>query len=91
MTDGNDDRIARMRRALDLARAALERDAGGREAWLVEQCTGDAELRAESIALLRLDNAPTHALGGAREASEHDDPPHLGQRGTSRRGGPLAA
>jgi hypothetical protein len=77
MTDGNDDRIARMRRALDLARAALERDAGERESWLAAQCAGDAGLHAESIALLRVDSAPTHAIerAGNACAPADDEPP----------------
>lgn len=77
MTDGNDDRIARMRRALDLARAALEHDASEREAWLAAQCGHNVELCVESIALLRADSAPTHAIErpGNAFAPVDDEPP----------------
>jgi len=66
------DRIDLMRRALELARAALDRPPGGQEAWLAAQCGDDAALREEALALLRLDRAPPHAIERAHAAFAAD-------------------
>jgi len=51
-------------RALELFRAALELDAGERDAFLAAGCGDDAELRAEVDALVRADAAERSPLDG---------------------------
>jgi tetratricopeptide (TPR) repeat protein len=59
---GDVDNIERMRDALALARAALDLPESERDAWLAARCAGNAPLQQEVLALLRLDQAPAHAL-----------------------------
>lgn len=56
------DRVDRMRRALELARAALDRPDSEREQWLAAQCSVDTSLRDEALALLALDRVPAPGL-----------------------------
>ncbi|WP_300615525.1 serine/threonine-protein kinase, partial [Dokdonella sp.] len=56
------DRIEVIRRALDLARAALELPESEREDWLLARCGPDAALHGEAAALLRADGERPRAL-----------------------------
>ena len=70
----------RWRRVNTLFHAALEREPGGREAFLDEACAGDAALRTEVLSLLQMHSGPGVVDRPAAEAdpgllpSAADDP-----------------
>ena len=75
----------RWRRITELFHAALERDPGDRDAFVVEACAGDPELRSEVLSLLRMHGGPGVVDRPAVEADPgllltgEDDPP-IGRR-----------
>ncbi|MDC8015192.1 serine/threonine-protein kinase [Tahibacter soli] len=81
--DIDSDRTERVRRALALVRAALDHPTGEREGWIAARSANDPALRAEALALLARDAAPTHGFDRAGEAPA-DDPLHGTQIGPYR-------
>ena len=76
--DADNDRIERLRRALVLARAGLERAPAERAAWLARETAGDDALRDEAWALLQLDAVPQHAFERIGEGADEPVDPLLG-------------
>ncbi|MGN6520117.1 MAG: serine/threonine-protein kinase [Dokdonella sp.] len=76
--NAHDDRTERLRRALALARAGLERAPGERAAWLAREAAGDASLHDEAWALLQLDDAPEQAFERIGENADPALDPLLG-------------
>jgi serine/threonine-protein kinase len=74
------DRLERARRALALVREALDRVAAQREPFVLACTTHDAALRAEALALLRLDDAPAPALERREFPADAGRDPLLGRQ-----------
>jgi serine/threonine-protein kinase len=72
------DRTERLRRALALARAGLERAPDERAAWLARETAGDAALHDEAWALLQFDGVPPQAFERIGEAADPAPDPLLG-------------
>ena len=75
----------RWRRINELFHAALERDPGGREAFIDEACAGDPALRTEVLSLLQMHSGPGVVDRPAVEAAPGllltgDDDPLIGRR-----------
>ena len=75
----------RWRRINTLFHGALERDPGGREAFIDEACAGDPALRAEVLSLLQMHSGPGVVDRPAVEADpgllpSADDDPLIGRR-----------
>ncbi|MBK8066051.1 MAG: serine/threonine protein kinase [Rhodanobacteraceae bacterium] len=63
-----------MRRALEIACAALDEPESERRYWAESQCGQDADLRREVLALLAADESPDELLRGSKARVEPRDP-----------------
>ena len=72
--EGDSVDTARMRRALEIACAALDEPESERRYWAESQCGQDADLRREVLALLAADESPDELLRGSKARVEPRDP-----------------